>query len=120
MSPAELSLDSVAAELDAITLSAASLNNNTDEAELALGRLFRAVQKFNYLTRAQLSPNLKPFDSGTQVPPSDSTGILQDFDTWVQKFKEALAQIAKVFGAAQYSIGVQFPFALSVSVTFAP
>ena len=111
----ELTLDSVAAELDAITQSVSGQDAKTEEAELALGKLFGAVQKFNYLSQAQLNASMKPLDAG---PPADTMGTLQDFDTWVQKFKEALAQIAKALGAAQYTIGVQFPFALSVSVTF--
>jgi hypothetical protein len=120
----ELTLESVAEELDAVTKSGASLDKSkTDEADLTLGRLFRAVQKFNYLTQIQMNAkaNLKPLDTGTMVPqPGDSLSILDDFDTWVQKIKQALSQIAKFLGAAQYSIGVQFPFAISVSITFNP
>jgi|ERR1700726_4422826 hypothetical protein len=122
MSSNEFSLDSIAVELDAITQSINSVDKASQtDAELALGRLFRAVQKFNYLSQTQLGQSTRPLDSGVQGPPvTDNTGILNDFDTWVQKFKEALAQIAKVLAASQYTIGVQFPFAISLSVTFVP
>jgi hypothetical protein len=121
MSSNEFSLDSIAVELAAITQSIDSLDKTSqNDAELALGRLFRAVQKFNYLSQTQLGQSMKPLDSSVQSAPAGDIGILNDFDTWVQKFKEALAQVAKVLAASQYTIGVQFPFAISVSVTFVP
>jgi hypothetical protein len=121
MSSNDFSLDSIAVELAAITQSIDSLDKTSQtDAELALGRLFRAVQKFNYLSQIQVGQSMKPFDSGVQGPEVGDAGILNDFDTWVQKFKEALAQIAKVLAASQYTIGVQFPFTISVSVTFVP
>jgi hypothetical protein len=114
MSSDALTLDSIEEELNGITQSIENLDSsNTEQGELAMGRLFRAVQKFNYLS--QTSSPAKPLDAG-QPPP----GILDDFDTWVQKFKQALSEIATFLGAAQYTIGVQFPFTISVSITFVP
>jgi hypothetical protein len=114
MSSDALTLDSIEEELNGITQSIENLDSsNTEQGELAMGRLFRAVQKFNYLS--QTSSPAKPLDTG-QPPPS----ILDDFDTWVQKFKQALSEIATFLGAAQYTIGVQFPFTISVSITFVP
>jgi hypothetical protein len=110
MSTNEISLDSIAAELEAITLSNGSVDKGSQsDTELALRKLFRAVQKFNYLSRTQIDQSIKPFDSSTQASPKGDMGILNDFDTWVQTFKEALEQIAKVLQASQYTIGVQFP-----------
>ena len=123
MSSKDLTLDSILSELSAITQSIASLDkgSQTDQAELALGKLFGAVQKFNYLSQQQLGLSAKPLDSGVQGPPAaGDTGILNEFDTWVQKFKEALDQIAKVLRASRYTIGVQFPFTIAVSITFIP
>jgi hypothetical protein len=118
-----LTLDSISNELDSIAESIASPGNGsqTNEAELALGRLLRAVQKFNYLSQQQLGQSMKPLDAGVQGPPAlGDTGILNDFDTWVQKFKQTLEQIAKILEASQYTIGVQFPFTIAVSITFVP
>ena len=117
----ELSLDSITSELNSITQSIAGLERGSPEAELALGKLFRAVQKFNYLSQTQTAPSARSLDSGVQGPPAATdTGILEDFDIWVQKFKDALDQIAKVLAASQYTIGVQFPFTIAVSITFVP
>jgi hypothetical protein len=111
----ELTLDSIEAELDGITQSVKNMDSSkTEQGDLAMGRLFRAVQKFNYLS--QTSSPARPLDAGVQPPP----GILDEFDKWVQKFKQALSEIATFLGAAQYTIGVQFPFTISVSITFVP
>ena len=119
MAASNLSLDSISAELDDLTQSVKNLDaSQTQEGELAMGRLFRAVQKFNYLSQTQMTTAAKSLDSGGV--PAPPPGILDQFDTWVQKFKEALAEIAKFLGAAQYTIGVQFPFTISVSITFVP
>ncbi len=118
MSSSAVTLESIEAEFNAITRSLKNPDTSEQEqGELAMGRLFRAVQKFNYLSQLQLNFTAKSLDAGG-VP--EALGILDQFDAWVQKFKQALSEIAKVLRAAQYSIGVQFPFSISVSITFIP
>ena len=113
----ELTTDSIQQELEAVVQSAENLGKvGSEDGDAVFGSLLRTVQKMNYLSQLQMAS--KPLDStSTSVAPSD---ILNNLDSWVQQIKQALGQIAKFLEASQYTIGVQFPFAISISITFTP
>ena len=137
----QLTTDSLGAELKDIVDSAKSLaglesdDQASQQANIILGRLFAAIHKLNYLVQSQLADKLveaptttantstvsppQTIGSGAIIP-SAGSDILNEFDSWIQTIKQALAQIAKFLKASQYSIGVQFPFSVSVSITFTP
>ncbi|MGI0090791.1 MAG: hypothetical protein ACREBS_03690 [Nitrososphaerales archaeon] len=136
----EITTDSVEAELKEVVDSAESLagvetnGQAKEEADAILGRLFAVVHKFNYLLQTQMATKINPAtpttDGSTGTLPGartssatlSSTGsdILNQFDSWIQTIKQAPSQIAKLLEAAQYTIGVQFPFGVSVSISFTP
>jgi len=110
---------------------------------MILGRLFATIHKLNYLVQSQLtdriveapatvaaqptapagtsapSSSLQPTESSAMMP-STGSDILSKFESWIQTIKQALAQLARILKASQYTIGVQFPFGVSVSITFTP
>ncbi|MHB8566814.1 MAG: hypothetical protein ACYC7D_00665 [Nitrososphaerales archaeon] len=130
----EITSDSIGTELNEIADSAESLAqaessvNSGDKGDLILGWLFASIHKLNYLLQSQLSDksNLTaaasaPAEIGSRaILPSSGLDILNEFNAWIQIIKRALSQIAKILHAASYSIGVQVPFGVSVSITFTP
>jgi len=118
----DLTTDSVEAELHGVIQSAENLGKaGSEDANIVFGRLLRTVQKMNYLSQLQMaSKPITPLDASSTTPSSDTSDVLDNLDSLVQQIKQALAQIAKFLGAAQYTIGVQFPFTISVSITFIP
>lgn len=139
----EVTTDSVAAELEEIQDSLENLDQTKpDEATRALGQLYRTIQKLNYLLQVQMSTKLATssptaaalgqkslFVEGiapqtpSEVPPSavdDNTDVLNDLDEWIQRIKAVLAKLALFLNASHYTIGVQSPFSIVVSMTFEP
>ncbi|HXQ91730.1 MAG TPA: hypothetical protein VN739_01895 [Nitrososphaerales archaeon] len=118
----ELTTDSVEEELQGVIQSAENLGKaGSEDANIVFGRLLRTVQKMNYLSQLQMaSKPISPLDESSTVPSIGTPDILDNLDSLVQQIKQALEQIAKFLGAAQYTIGVQFPFTISVSITFTP
>jgi hypothetical protein len=114
----ELTTDTVEEELQGVIQSAENLGKaGSEDGNIVFGRLLRTVQKMNYLSQLQMASRpIQPQDTGSTTP----SDILDNLDSWVQQIKQALAQIAKFLEASQYTIGVQFPFTISVSITFTP
>jgi len=116
-------LETVSQELDDLLSSIEGLGSYKDldeksaQSNRLLGGLFRIVGKLNNLLQPKLSekstgPTLKPI--------SIDADILEAFDAWIVKIKQALSQLAKILSAQSYTIGFSIPMGLQVSVTFTP
>ena len=124
-----VTIDSIKAELDEIARSVESLlglksdNQTIAQANTILGRLFATVHRLNYLFQSSMGlvqSSAAASDRVTASIPSAGSSILNEFDSLVQQIKDSLSKVAKLLKGTQYSIGVQFPFSISVSITFTP
>ncbi len=127
--------DSIRNDLKGVVDSVESLvglepNSQTSaQADEILGRLFAIIHRLNYLIQSRMgdlqnaSPpavSSKVADQTKATVPPEASSLLDEFDSIVQNLKDALAKVAAFLRAAQYSIGVQFPFSINVSISFTP
>jgi hypothetical protein len=111
-------METVSQELDELLSSIEGLGGSEDPDEKTarsnrlLGGLFRIVGKLNSL--------LQPNSTAPTQPISIGTDILEAFDEWVVKIKQALYQLAKILSAQSYTIAFSIPLGLQVSITFTP
>jgi ElaB/YqjD/DUF883 family membrane-anchored ribosome-binding protein len=128
-----ITIDSIRSDLKDIVDSIESLvgmepgNQSDAQANAILGRLFTIIHKLNYLIQSSMADFQNPLQSSSNVAiettatvPIEASDLLDEFDLIIQDLKEALAKVAKFLKAAQYTIAVQFPFSISVSITFTP
>jgi ElaB/YqjD/DUF883 family membrane-anchored ribosome-binding protein len=128
-----LTIDSIHSDLKDVVDSIESLvgaepSDQTDaQGNAILGRLFTIIHKLNYLIQSRMTDFQNVLQSSSTVAtktttaaPNEASGLLDEFDSIIRDLKDALAKVAKFLKAAQYTLGVQFPFSISASITFTP
>ena len=117
---ADITEDSVAAELEDLVHSIEGLSAITDKTQIEskshslLGTFFGIVGKLNYLLHKELSEGRKELGLGKAT----SLSLLNSLDQWIQKIKHAISQLAKFLAAQSYTIGFSVPFGIDVDITF--
>lgn len=117
---ADITEDSVVAELEDLVHSIEGLSAITDKTQLEskshnlLGTFFGIVGKLNYLLRNELEGGHKEFGLGKGT----SSILLDSLDQWILKIRHAFSQLANYLAAQSYTIGFNVPFGINVSITF--